>query len=84
MSNLPPSSSPTPPPPKSQGKIAQLCALVFIIVGVVVYQSVAPKFFPRPPGGGINLTQVLGAALVGGICGALGGVIGKLIEGLRK
>jgi hypothetical protein len=72
----------TPKPQAS--KIAQFCTIGFVAVGLVVYMAVASKLFPAPPGGGINFTRILGAAVVGGVCGGVGGAVGKLIESARR
>lgn len=67
-----------------QSRMVRICSLVFVVIGVVAYEVVAPRLFPKPHGGGINTDQVLGAAIVGGFSAALGGSIGKLIDSLRK
>lgn len=67
-----------------QSRTVQICTIIFLAAGIGVYQVLAPSLFPKPPGGGINMNQTLGAAVVGGLCAGLGYGIGKLIDSLRK
>jgi uncharacterized membrane protein len=68
-------------PPGS--KTPQICAIVFLVIGIVVFQVVAPNLFPTPAGGGINWTRSIMAGVVGGACAALGAVVGLLIDKMR-
>ncbi len=43
-----------------------------------------PRWFPTPPGGGLNFERMLGAGLVGGVCAGLGAAVGTLIERARR
>jgi hypothetical protein len=58
--------------------------VVFTAAGLGVFQGVAARLFPAPPGGGLNLERVLRAGVVGGACAAVGAGVGKLVESLRK
>lgn len=62
-------------------KAAQFGAGVGMIVGIVVFNAVAPQYFPPPVGGGINWVEVVWAGLVGGISAGLGAMIATLISG---
>ena len=62
----------------------RLCMLVCVVLGVSCFEVVSGYWFPRRPGEGINVERVLYAALVGGVCAAIGAGIGKLIDNLRK
>jgi hypothetical protein len=58
--------------------------LVFLVVGVGIYQAVAPGLFPRPEGGGSNVSRILIAAVVGAVCAVPGAGVGGLIDHMRK
>jgi hypothetical protein len=77
---------PVPPEEKrpERSKTVQTCAMVFGLVGITGFQVLAPTLFPRAPGTGLDLSQMLWAGLVGGGCAALGTVIGHIIESMRK
>lgn len=62
----------------------QTTTLIFISVAIGIWLSIAPRIFPRKPGGGFDISQVLAAAVVAGIAGGLGGGIAKLIERRRR
>jgi hypothetical protein len=56
-------------------------ALIFMIIGQCVFNVVlAPRWFPRPTDGGINMQQCLWAAIVGAGCALLGAVVGMFGE----
>jgi hypothetical protein len=67
-----------------QNKTVQICAIVFVVVGIVGFQIVAPTLFPRPKGGGFNFERILWAGIVGAVAGGIGAAVGKLIDGLRQ
>jgi hypothetical protein len=75
------SSDPQKPAPS---KTVQTWSLIFLVIGVVGFQSVAPTLFPRQPGDGINMTRVLAAGVVGGGFAMVGGLVGTLIDRARK
>jgi len=68
----------------STSKTVQICVLVFVVIGVVGFQVVAPSLYPAPPGGGFNMERVMAAAVVGGLFAAIGGGVGTLIDRFRK
>jgi uncharacterized membrane protein len=77
-----------PMSPKQQlkpqaSKAVQFSTIGSIILGIAIYQAVAPKWFPIPPGGGFNFTRILVAGLVGGVFAVMGAAVGKLVDGLR-
>src|SRR5262245_10448746 len=59
-----------------QSKTVLICTIVFLAVGIGVFQAVTPTLFPRPPGGGINLERTLWAGIVGAACAVIGAGIG--------
>jgi hypothetical protein len=65
-------------------KIVQTCSILFLVIGIVVFQFVGPQLFPTPPGGGMNWTRVMWAGIVGGVSALIGAGIGKLIDSARK
>ncbi len=65
-------------------KLAQTTSTVFIVVAISIWLAVAPRLFPKKPGGGFDFNRVLAAALVGGIAGGLGAGVGKMIERARR
>lgn len=67
-----------------QSKTVQICSIVFVAMGIGIFQVVGPQLFPTPPGGGINLMRILGAGAVGAVCGVIGAGVGVLIDKLRK
>lgn len=67
-----------------QSKTVQICTIVFLAVGIIGFQAVAPSLFPPPRGGGFNMERMMWAAVVGGVCAGIGAGIGKLIDKLRK
>jgi hypothetical protein len=67
-----------------QRRTVQICAIVFFALGLGGFQAVAPRLFPTPPGGGLNVERILWAGIVGGACAGIGAGLGKLIDGLRK
>jgi RsiW-degrading membrane proteinase PrsW (M82 family) len=69
--------------PPAQSKIVQYTSTAFVAVAIAVWLAVAPRFFPRKPGEGINFNRILVAALVGGVAGGIGAGVGKAIEKLR-
>jgi hypothetical protein len=75
---------PNNPEPKKKTSAAQIGSIVGIVVGIVGFQAVAPKLFPRQPGDGFNFTQMFVAAGVGAVCAVLGFLIGALIDRARK
>jgi len=44
-------------------KTVQICMIVFLAIGIGGYQAVAPKLFPTPPGGGLNLERIVWASV---------------------
>ena len=66
----------TPPPPPPGSKTASVFAVIFAVIGLVTYQVIVMTQFPRRPGEGFRVGQMLGAAVVGGVCAALGGALG--------
>ncbi len=68
----------------AQSKLAQTTSTVFFVVAISIWLAVAPRFFPKKPGGGFDFTRVLAASVVGGIAGGLGAGVGKLIERARR
>lgn len=76
--------TPQQPPPPQQSKTVQVCAIIFMALGIGGYQAVAPSLFPTPPGGGFNMQRMVWAAIVGAIAGALGVAVGKAIDSMRK
>ena len=77
-------NEPEKPPPPAQSKIVQICTIVCLAIGIGVFQVVAPRFFPTPPGGGFNYERILAAGGVGLVSALIGAGIGTLIEKLRK
>lgn len=71
----------TKPPPS---RTTQICAIVFVVVGLAVFETLASDHFPAPREGGLNWDRVLWAAIVGGISGGIGAGVGKLIERMRR
>lgn len=71
----------TKPPPS---KTVQICTIVCVALGIGVWQGVGPILFPSPPGGGFNMMRIVGAAIVGAVCGVIGVGIGKLIDSPGK
>jgi hypothetical protein len=67
-----------------QSKTVQICATVFVIVGIGGFQIVAPSLFPQPKGGGFNFERIMWAGVVGAIAGGIGAAVGKLIDGMRR
>jgi hypothetical protein len=65
-------------------KTVQICTMIFLALGIGVFQVVAPRLFPTPPGGIFNWERILWAGLVGGVCAGIGAGIGKLIDYLKK
>lgn len=57
--------------------IAKIWALAFVVAGVIAFQKVAPFFFARPSGGGINFFEVFCAGAVGAASWLIGFKIGK-------
>jgi hypothetical protein len=70
--------------PPAASKTVQTCTIIFLVIGIAVFNVVAPKLFPPPPEGGMNWTQVMWAGIVGGLSALVGAGIGKLIETARK
>ena len=68
----------------SGSKMPQICAIIFRVIGIAIFQVVAPNLFPTPAGGGINWTRSIMAGVVGGACAALGAIVGLLIDKARK
>jgi hypothetical protein len=68
---------------KSKSGVAGL-ALIFALVGGGVFNVLAPRWFSRPPGGGINWDQVMWAGVVGGLCALLGSFVGMCMGGPDK
>jgi hypothetical protein len=71
-------------PRQPASTFVQTTALVFISVAILTWLSIAPRLFPREPGGGFDMTRVLAAAAVGGVAGGLGIGVAKLIERRRR
>jgi hypothetical protein len=69
--------------PPQQSKTVQVCAFLFLIIGIVIYQFVAPELFPNPPGGGFNVPRLIWAAVVGGVSAVLGMFVGILVDKAR-
>jgi hypothetical protein len=67
-----------------QSRTTQICAVVFVLVGLTVFQSLASSPGPAPRGGGLDWDRVQSAGIVGGVCAAVGAGVGKLIERLRR
>jgi hypothetical protein len=67
-----------------QSRAVAVCSIAFVVAGIVIFQALAPRFFPPPPGGGFDWQRMLWAAIVGGICGGVGAAVGKLIDVMRK
>jgi hypothetical protein len=74
----------TGPQRKPPSRVVQVCAFVFTILGVGIFQAAAPSLFPRPPGGGFDVKQVLAAGGIGAVCALVGAGAGTLIDRLRK
>jgi hypothetical protein len=53
-------------------------AVLFMIIGQALFNVLAPRWFPRPSGGGINMQQCMWAAVVGAFCAVLGGLVGMV------
>jgi hypothetical protein len=54
-------------------------AVAFMVIGLGIFNTLAPRLFPATPGGGINLAQLLAAGAVGAVCAVLGGILGALL-----
>jgi hypothetical protein len=67
-----------------QSRAVVVCTIVFVVAGIVIFQLVAPRFFPPPPDGGLDMQRTLWAGIVGAVCGGVGAGVGKLIDVLRK
>jgi hypothetical protein len=79
----PPAAQPAPGTKPPASKTVQVCALIFVALGIGIFQAVAPSLFPPPPVGGFNFTRFFWAAVVGAVCGGVGAGVGKLIERMR-
>ena len=79
-------TEPNAPPPKKRppNKAVQVGMVIGIVVGVVGFNAVAPRYFPPPPGGGFSWMQVLWAGLIGGICAGVGALVGMLVGGAAR
>jgi hypothetical protein len=75
-----PEEKPKPP----QSKTVQICSVVFIALGIGIFQAVAPQLFPTPPGGGFNMMRIVAAGVVGAVCAVIGAGVGGLIDKLRQ
>ena len=54
-------------------------AVGFMVIGICIFNTVAPRLFPPTPGGGINGSQLLAAGAVGAVCAVVGGFLGALL-----
>jgi hypothetical protein len=59
-------------------RLAAVGGLTFGLLGALV---IGPQLFPKAPGEGFSVTQILCAGIAGGLGAALGWLIGRLIEG---
>lgn len=60
----------------------QICMIACVLVGIFVYQMMAPRIFAQDQGR-FNFTRILAAAGVGAASALIGAGIGKLIDRLR-
>jgi hypothetical protein len=67
-----------------QSRAVVVCTIVFVVAGIAIFQAVAPRFFPPPPEGGLDMQRTLWAGIVGAVCGGVGAGVGKLIDVMRK
>lgn len=71
-------SGPGEPKPKPS-KIVTTCTILCMFISIGVFQALAPTWFPRQPGQGINFEQTFWAAMVGGVSAGIGSLIGTMI-----
>jgi hypothetical protein len=64
-------------------KTVQMTSMIFVVIAIGIWFAVGPQLFADKPGGGFDMDQTLAAALVGGVAGGLGALVGKLIERMR-
>jgi hypothetical protein len=81
--NAPNPNFPNPSGPKHD-KVSQAILVACVIITVGIFQGVAPKFWPTPPGGGMNFPRIIGAGIAGGVGAFLGIFVVKLVERFRK
>jgi hypothetical protein len=74
----------TGPEKKPPSKTVQFCSLIFLMVGIVGFQAMKPLYFPRKPGDGFNVSEMVAAGVVGGVFGGLGACLGMLLDRARK
>ncbi|MFO0969086.1 MAG: hypothetical protein U0793_26325 [Gemmataceae bacterium] len=76
---------PTPEDPKPpQSRVMSISVLVCVVIGIVAFQILAPRFIPSPPEGGFNWERVLWAGLVGGVSALIGAGVGLIIEKMTR
>lgn len=67
---------------KPQSPTVAICAFLFLVVGIALFESLAPGLFRRQ-GDGIDANRALWAGVVGAISAVIGASIGKMIDALR-
>ncbi len=66
--------------PKATAKVTT-CSVLFLAIGVAIFNVFAKKWFPTPPGGGINWEQAMWAGVVGAASAVVGALIGSCLGG---
>jgi hypothetical protein len=70
--------------PKMEKKSATTTyAVMFMVIGGAIFNALAPRWFSRPPGGGINFEQAAWAGVVGAACAVLGAAVGMMMGSSR-
>jgi drug/metabolite transporter (DMT)-like permease len=67
-----------------ESKTINICTILFVVVGVVVFLIFGKQWFPDAPGGGFNWPRVFWSGVVGAGSAMVGYCVGVVIDKLIK
>ncbi|MCI0380386.1 MAG: hypothetical protein L0215_22605 [Gemmataceae bacterium] len=71
-------------PRPGESKTISVCAIIFVVIGIVIFQIFGKQWFPDPPDGGFAWQRVMWSGIVGAVSALIGAGVGIVIDKLIK
>jgi hypothetical protein len=66
------------------GQLAQTCSTIFLVVGILGFETIGSSLFVDPTDRGYNLTRLAVAGVIGAVSSTVGFALGSVIEAIRR